>query len=221
MTMYTLTVSTAALGLGILSNVRVTIQRKKTVVSDTFPSASLTFHETLTNASGVANISLAADDGTVFHEIRVYSSRNMVIYYQAFSMPPQNVALEALPLTDLITESAYQAVQAKTDTLTLKNAAQTSAANAATSETNAANSASVASTSAAAAAASATSAFTYKTAAETARDAANVNSKIYATTAAGIAATVSGEYFSVLSTLDDEHLILYLNNAEEIGRAHV
>ena len=109
MTMYTLTVSTAALGLGILSNVRVTIQRKKTVVSDTFPSASLTFHETLTNASGVANISLAADDGTVFHEIRVYSSRNMVIYYQAFSMPPQNVALEALPLIDIITESAYQA----------------------------------------------------------------------------------------------------------------
>ena len=148
MTVYTLTVSTAALGLGILSNVRVTIQRKKTIVSDTFPSASLTFHETLTNASGVANISLAADDGTVFHEIRVYSSRNMVIYYQAFSMPPQNVALEALPLTDLITESSYQAVQAKDAAQTSATNAANSAAAAAISATNASNSASAASTSA-------------------------------------------------------------------------
>lgn len=61
-------------------------------------------------------------------------------------------------------------------------------------------------------------------ASESARDAANVNGKIYATIGAGIAATVSGEYFSVPSTLDDEHLILYLNNAgvaEEKKRYYV
>lgn len=52
-----------------------------------------------------------------------------------------------------------------------------------------------------------------KTAAETARDAANVNGKIYATTAAGLAAVASGAYFSVPSPDSAEHLILYLNNA--------
>ncbi|MFZ9845254.1 MAG: sialate O-acetylesterase [Candidatus Nanopelagicaceae bacterium] len=49
--------------------------------------------------------------------------------------------------------------------------------------------------------------------AETARDSSWVNNRIYATTAAGIAATSSGQYFSVPAALNDEYLILYLNNA--------
>jgi len=49
--------------------------------------------------------------------------------------------------------------------------------------------------------------------AETARDSSWVNNRIYATTAAGIAATTSGQYFSVPAALNDEYLILYLNNA--------
>lgn len=80
--------------------------------------------------------------------------------------------------------------------------------------TNAANSVNAALISANNAANSATIASNAQIGAEAARDAANVNGKIYATIGAGIAATVSGEYFSVPSTLDDEHLILYLNNAE-------
>lgn len=52
-----------------------------------------------------------------------------------------------------------------------------------------------------------------KTAAETARDASNVNGKIYATAAAGLAAVASGSYFSVPSAESTEYLILYLNNA--------
>ena len=49
--------------------------------------------------------------------------------------------------------------------------------------------------------------------AETARDAANVIGKIYASTALGLAATTTGQYFSVPSTVTEELLILYLNSA--------
>ena len=84
MTTYSLTISTAALGLGILSNARVTVRRKRTVVSDVFPSTNITSQETVTNVSGIATILLAADDGTVFHEVRIHNSRDMVIYFKAF-----------------------------------------------------------------------------------------------------------------------------------------
>lgn len=52
-----------------------------------------------------------------------------------------------------------------------------------------------------------------KTAAEAARDAAIASADIYATTAAGIAATTTGKYFSVPSVDSNEYLILYLNSA--------
>ena len=113
MTMYTLTVSTAALGLGILSNARITVKRKRTVVSDVFPSTNITSQETVTNVSGIATILLAADDGTVFHEVRIHNSRDMVIYFKAFTMPPQDVALDLLPLEDIVSASVYQAIQAR------------------------------------------------------------------------------------------------------------
>ena len=49
--------------------------------------------------------------------------------------------------------------------------------------------------------------------AEAARDSANVIGKIYQSTALGIAATTTGQYFSVPSTVTEELLILYLNSA--------
>lgn len=54
-----------------------------------------------------------------------------------------------------------------------------------------------------------------KTAAEAARDATVVGAAptVYATTAAGLAATTNGQYFSVPSADSAEYLILYLNNA--------
>jgi glycerophosphoryl diester phosphodiesterase len=59
----------------------------------------------------------------------------------------------------------------------------------------------------------ASSAQAAKTAAELARDAANVAGKTYASTAAGLAATVSGQYFNVPSGSANESLLLYRNNA--------
>lgn len=52
-----------------------------------------------------------------------------------------------------------------------------------------------------------------KVAAELARDAAQLSAGVYASTAAGLAATVSGKYFSVPSAEGAESLILYLNGA--------
>ena len=48
--------------------------------------------------------------------------------------------------------------------------------------------------------------------AEAAADAATLSGNIYADTTAGLAATSSGEYFSVVSADNAEYLILYLNN---------
>lgn len=50
-------------------------------------------------------------------------------------------------------------------------------------------------------------------AAEAARDAAQLSAGVYADTAAGLAATTSGQYFSVPSADSAEYLILYKNNA--------
>jgi glycerophosphoryl diester phosphodiesterase len=68
-------------------------------------------------------------------------------------------------------------------------------------------------TQAANAAASATAALNAKTAAETARDAAQLSAGVYATTAAGLAATSNGDYFSVVSGSTNEYLNLYLNDS--------
>lgn len=54
---------------------------------------------------------------------------------------------------------------------------------------------------------------TAKAGAEAARDAANINARVYATTAAGLAATTDGQYFNVPSANATEHMILYLNSA--------
>ena len=49
--------------------------------------------------------------------------------------------------------------------------------------------------------------------AEVAANVSLLNAGIFASTSAGIAATVSGDYFSIVSPDDNEYLILYLNNS--------
>lgn len=53
----------------------------------------------------------------------------------------------------------------------------------------------------------------YVDAAEAARDAAQLSAGVYADTTAGIAATTSGQYFSVPGSDANDYLILYKNNA--------
>lgn len=92
-------------------------------------------------------------------------------------------------------DATAKAAQAATSA----SASATSASAAATSATSAASSASESTTSAAAAAGSATTAIAAQAQAEAARDAAYVNADVYASTAAGIAATTVGDQFQVPS----------------------
>lgn len=213
MTTHTLTISTAALGLGILSSVRVTVNRKRTVVSDVFPSVNLTFLETFTNGAGIADILLYPDDSTVFHEVRIYNSRNIVIYVKAFTMPPQSISLDLLPLQDIINASASQAVEAAASALVSQTNAANSEQSAATSAESAEADAATAYTKASEALMSATTATSAKIAAELARDSTLLNNNIYASTAVGLADTVNGDYFAVVAADSSEYLILYLNDS--------
>ena len=148
MATYALTVSTNALGLGVISGATVVVERKRTTVNDIYPTSSLSIRKIAANVSGIATIPLEADDGSVFHEVKIFDSAGVLVYKNTIQMPPQAADIEDLPLNDIITESAYQAVQAKDAAQTSATNAANSAASAATSATNASNSASAASTSA-------------------------------------------------------------------------
>ena len=216
MATYALTVSTNALGLGVISGATVVVERKRTTVNDIYPTSSLCTKKSATNVSGIAEIQLEADDGTVFHEIKIFDVSGILVYKNTIQMPPQDVALDLLPLEDIISASAYQAVQAKDAAQTSATNAANSAASAATSATNASNSASAASTSAtnagnsaSAASTSATNAaiseanaLTYKTDAESARDAAIIGADVYVDEPTGRAAVANGVAFKVQGTGD-------------------
>jgi lysophospholipase L1-like esterase len=100
--------------------------------------------------------------------------------------------------------SAAQAAQAAAEAANV--AAQLAKTNAETAETNAETAETNAETAEAAAELA-------QAAAELARDASWTNNKIYATTAAGLAATSSGAYFSIPSSDANFAIELYLNNA--------
>jgi hypothetical protein len=221
MTAYTLTVSTADLGLGILSNVRITVNRKLTTVSNVFPSANLVLLETATNGSGVAEVSLYPDDSTVFHELRIYNVKGVVIYSQAFTMPPQNTALDLLPLQDIISSSATQAVAAS---VTATAQASISTAQAVISTAQAVITADNAALTAADRVQTgldvvATAADRVQTGLDVI-DTANLaaiaaaSGRIYVDTTAGLAATTNGQYFYVpQSSPASIFYDLYKNNA--------
>lgn len=118
-------------------------------------------------------------------------------------------------------------IQAKTDAETAKTASETAQGKAGTAQqkseaaqgkSETAQAAAEASATAAAASAaeaktSETNAAESKRLAEAARDAANSSAGIYQDTTSGLAGTATGGYFSVLSPLDDEVLILYRNDS--------
>lgn len=92
------------------------------------------------------------------------------------------------------------------------NAAANAAA-AAASAVDAADYAQAAQDEAAVAAEQAGAADASRVAAETARDAAQLAAGVYATTAAGLAATTNGQYFNVPASSANDSLILYLNSS--------
>lgn len=97
--------------------------------------------------------------------------------------------------------------------VTSASEAAASAAAAAASAATATTQAGIATTQATTATAQATSAGIYASAAEAASDAAQLSAGVYASTTLGLAATTSGDYFSVPSSLSSQYLILYLNSS--------
>ena len=173
MATYALTVSTNALGLGVISSATVVVERKRTTVTDIYPTSSLYIKKAATNVSGIATIQLEADDGTVFHEIKIFDASGVLVYKNTIQMPPQAADIEDLPLNDIITESAQQAVEAASQTAldvvaTAADAAATAADAAATAADRVQTGLDVIATgnSAAAALVSETNALAYKTAIE-------------------------------------------------------
>ena len=112
MTTYTLTVSTNDLGLGVINGARVTVDRKRTQVTDIFNGQSISKNNVATNSSGIATIPLEPDDGSVYHELKIFDLVGILVYSKIFTMPPQAVAVTALPVQDIITASAATAVAA-------------------------------------------------------------------------------------------------------------
>jgi len=113
MSLYVLTVSLSALGLPVVADNVVVIAKKRILVSDAFPPIiNLYKVKSLTNVSGIATASLDPDDATVYHEVEIYDLLGVKIYTRVFTMPPQAVALTALPVPDIITVSAAEAVAA-------------------------------------------------------------------------------------------------------------
>lgn len=112
MTTYTLTVSTNDLGLGVINGARVTVDRKRTQVTDIFNGQSISKNNVATNSSGIATIPLEPDDGSVYHELKIFDLAGILVYSKIFTMPPQAVAVTALPVQDIISSSATQAVAA-------------------------------------------------------------------------------------------------------------
>ena len=111
MSLFVLTVSLSALGLPVVANNVVAIAKKRILTTDSYPPINNLYEvKKLTNASGIATASLDPDDATVYHEVKIYDLLGVMIYSRVFTMPPQAVVLTALPVQDIITDSAAAAV---------------------------------------------------------------------------------------------------------------
>jgi len=209
MTTYTLTVSTNDLGLGVINGARVTVDRKRTQVTDVFNGQSISKNNVATNSSGIATIPLEPDDGSVYHELKIFDLAGILVYSKIFTMPPQAVAVTALPIQDIISSSATQAVAASV-TATAQAVISTEQTVIATTQAVISTAQAVIATAQAAIAtdkAVLTAADRVQTgldviSANSARDAALIQAGVYTTEPLGRAAVADGQAFKVQGSGD-------------------
>ena len=216
MTTYTLTIATNDLGLGVINGARVVVERKRTLVTDIFNGQSISTNSAATNSSGIATILLEPDDGSVYHKLKIFDLAGILVYSKIFTMPPQDVAVTALPVQDIISSSATQAVAASV-TATAQAVISAAQAVIATDQAGTATTqAGIATDKAVLTAADrvqtgldaiATAADRVQTnsdviAANSARDAALIQAGVYTTEAAGRAAVADGQAFKVQGSGD-------------------
>ena len=95
MATYTLTVSTNALGLGVLNGAKVRIEKRRVAIADTYPPINnLIQIAQATNSSGIATFLLQPDDLTTYHVAKIFDTAGIFIYERFFSMPPSATSLD-------------------------------------------------------------------------------------------------------------------------------
>ena len=95
MATYALTVSTNALGLGVLNGATVRIEKRRVAIADTYPPVNnLIQIAQATNPSGITNFLLEPDDLTTYHVAKIFDLAGVFIYERFFSMPPSATSLD-------------------------------------------------------------------------------------------------------------------------------
>lgn len=95
MTTYELTLSTSALGLGVLNSARTRIEKRRVSIADTYPPINnLVKIEKPTNNLGIAIFLLEPDDLTTYHVAKIFDTAGILIYERFFSMPPSATSLD-------------------------------------------------------------------------------------------------------------------------------
>ena len=81
MATYALTVSTNALGLGVISGATVRVERRRIAIADTYPPINNSIQiAQATNSSGIATFLLEPDDLTTYHVAKIFDTAGIFIY---------------------------------------------------------------------------------------------------------------------------------------------
>ena len=115
MATYTLTVSTNALGLGVLNGAKVRIEKRRVAIADTYPPINnLIQIAQATNSSGIATFLLQPDDLTTYHVAKIFDSAGIPVYEKSFTMPPSSLNLHDSSIsTDTVTINVTSALALK------------------------------------------------------------------------------------------------------------
>ena len=115
MTTYALTVSTNALGLGVIDGATVRIEKRRVAIADTYPPINnLIQISKATDSSGIATFLLEPDDLTTYHVAKIFDLAGVFIYEKSFTMPPSSLNLHDSSIsTDTVTINVTSALALK------------------------------------------------------------------------------------------------------------
>ena len=109
MATYALTVSTNALGLGVINGATVRIEKRRVAIADTYPPINnLIQIAQATNPSGITNFLLEPDDLTTYHVAKIFDLAGVFIYQKYFTMPPSAANLHDASISTVIGGSLIQ-----------------------------------------------------------------------------------------------------------------
>lgn len=115
MATYALTVSTNALGLGVIDGATVRIEKRRVAIADTYPPINnLIQISKATDSSGIATFLLEPDDLTTYHVAKIFDLAGVFIYEKSFTMPPSSLNLHDSSIsTDTVTINVTSALELK------------------------------------------------------------------------------------------------------------